>query len=311
MRIFRSFEEAGCIRNAVVTTGTFDGVHVGHKAIINRLNLLAREVQGESVLITFHPHPRKVLYPETEGRNLRLILTQEEKIERLRETGLQNLLIVPFTHDFSQISSYDFVTGYLLGKLHARIIVVGYNHHFGHNREGNYNYLYNLSKKYHFSVEEIPAQEIQNESVSSTRIRKALQEGNIQRANACLDHFYCITGIVTYGNPFLRNSGFPSSYLLINDSDKLVPPEGVYAVRAKTNDGHFKGICNIHPTETFTNAQPPCEFVLLEQAAPTVPETRIRLFFHKRIRNFLHFKNPDDLIRQLRADKRLVDELIY
>lgn len=311
MRIFRSFDEAGCIRNAVVTTGTFDGVHVGHKAIINRLNRLAHEIQGESVLITFHPHPRKVLYPESEGRNLKMILTQEEKVEHLRETGLHNLLIIPFTLDFSKISSYTFVTDHLLGKLHAKIIVVGYNHHFGHNREGDYSYLYELSKKFGFGVEEIPVQEIQNESVSSTKIRKALQEGNIQRANAYLDHLFCLSGIAAEGNPFLHSKGFPTSFLTVNDPEKLVPPEGVYAVRSKVKDIAFKGICNIFYPDNNYNLPPSIEFIQLEEAQPLVPGTTVRLFFHKRLRGLMQFKNQEDLIRQITFDKRQVDELIY
>ncbi|HQH41952.1 MAG TPA: riboflavin kinase [Bacteroidales bacterium] len=311
MRIYKSFDEAGYVRNAVVTTGTFDGVHVGHKAIINRLNRLANEVQGESVLVTFHPHPRKVLYPDSEGRNLRLILTQEEKIEHLRETGLQNLLIVPFTLDFSRITSHEFVTGYLLGKLHAKVIVVGYNHHFGHNREGDYSYLYELSKSLGFAVEEIPMQEIQNESVSSTKIRKALQEGNIQRANAYLDHLFCISGIASEGNPFLHAKGFPTSFLAISDPEKLIPPEGVYAIRARVNDAAYKGICNIFFPDNNYDSTPSIEFILLEQAPPLTQGTKVRLFFHKRLRSFLHFPTPDDLIRQISSDKRQVDELIY
>lgn len=312
MQIFRSFEEAGCVRNAVVTTGTFDGVHLGHRAIINRLNRIATEVQGESVLITFHPHPRKVLYPESEGRNLRMILTQEEKIEHLRETGLQNLLIIPFTIDFSQISSYTFVTKYLLGKLHAKVIVVGYNHHFGHNREGNYNYLYELSKKLGFAVEEIPMQEIQNESVSSTKIRKALQEGNIQRANAALDHLFCISGIAQEGNPFLRAKGYPTSFLTVSDPEKLIPPEGVYAVRSKVNDTAHKGICNIiFSSHDRFDLPSSIEFILLEQRSPLISGTKLRLFFHKRLRDFMQFSNPEDLIRQIIRDKQQVDELIY
>lgn len=311
MRIFRSFDEAGCIRNAVVTTGTFDGVHVGHKAIINRLNRLAHEIQGESVLITFHPHPRKVLYPESEGRDLKMILTQEEKVEHLRETGLHNLLIIPFTLDFSTISSYTFVTDHLLGKLHAKIIVVGYNHHFGHNREGDYSYLYELSKKFGFGVEEIPVQEIQNESVSSTKIRKALQEGNIQRANAYLDHLFCLSGIAAEGNPFLHSKGFPTSFLTVNDPEKLVPPEGVYAVRSKVKDIALKGICNIFYPDDNYNLPPSIEFIQLEEAQPLVPGTTVRLFFHKRLRGLMQFKNQEDLIRQITFDKRQVDELIY
>ena len=146
VKIFHGFDEVGSIRNAVVTTGSFDGVHVGHKVILERLKKLAVETGGETVLITFHPHPRKVLYPETAGKELYLINSQREKIELLRKAGLDNLIIVEFTLEFSKITSVDFVKNILLNKLHAGKIVIGFNHHFGHNREGDYEALRNLGR---------------------------------------------------------------------------------------------------------------------------------------------------------------------
>ena len=170
------FEEAVGIRNPVVTTGSFDGVHVGHLTIINRLRMLAAKYDGESVLITFDPHPRKVLYPETVGRELKLIYSQEEKLLKLREAGLDNVIIVNFTIEFSKITSEAFVRKFLCEKLKAKVVVVGFNHHFGFNREGDYRQLWEWKDKYGFEAEEIPEQEVQHETVSSTRIRKAIQE---------------------------------------------------------------------------------------------------------------------------------------
>ncbi|HNY15152.1 MAG TPA: adenylyltransferase/cytidyltransferase family protein, partial [Bacteroidales bacterium] len=184
MRIFRGFENVDEIRNPVVTTGSFDGVHIGHKTILNRLRLLADRYQGESVLITFDPHPRKVLYPETAGKGLRLINSQEEKMELLRKAGLDNLIIVEFTREFSRTTSEEFVRDYLHGKLKAKVVVVGFNHHFGFNKEGDYKQLWGWREKFKFEAEEIPEQEVQHETVSSTKIRKAISEGYIQRANA-------------------------------------------------------------------------------------------------------------------------------
>ena len=175
MKIFTNFDEAASIHNAVVTTGSFDGVHKGHKVILLRLKKLAEETGGETVLITFHPHPRKVLYPDTAGKGLYFINSQREKIELLREAGLDNLIIVNFTLEFSQITSVDFVRNILLNKIHARKIVIGFNHHFGHNREGDYEALRQLGMEYGFEVEEIPEQDIQNETVSSTKIRQAIR----------------------------------------------------------------------------------------------------------------------------------------
>ena len=200
MQIHRSFDNLHAIKNPVVTTGSFDGVHIGHKVIINRLNSLAGEINGESVLITFHPHPRLVLYPETAGKTLRLINTQREKIHLLEKTGLGHLVIINFTKEFSETTSQQFVEDILLGKLHAKKIIVGFNHHFGHNREGDYSYLYKLTKDHNFEVEEIPEQDLENETVSSTITRKALSEGRIQRANAYLDHHFIMMGELKEGN---------------------------------------------------------------------------------------------------------------
>ena len=194
MKIFRSFEEAKNIRNPVVTTGSFDGVHIGHKTILNRLNILAEKYDGESVLITFDPHPRKVLYPETAGKDLKLINSQEEKLKLLEKAGLNNIIIIEFTREFSRITSEEFVRDILHGILNARVVVVGFNHHFGFNKEGDYRQLWGWQEKYNFEAEEIPEQEVQHETVSSTKIRKAISEGYIQRANAYLDHYYMIMG---------------------------------------------------------------------------------------------------------------------
>lgn len=152
MEIHRSFESLNKIKNPVVTTGTFDGVHFGHKVIIDRLNTLAKKINGESVLITFHPHPRIVLYPDFEGKKLQLINSQKEKIQLFEKTGLNHLVIINFTKEFAQITSKQFVEEILLGELHAKIIIVGFNHHFGHNREGDFSYLYELAKTHDLRV---------------------------------------------------------------------------------------------------------------------------------------------------------------
>jgi riboflavin kinase / FMN adenylyltransferase len=223
----QTFEAAGKIKNAVVTTGSFDGVHIGHKLIINRLNEIAREIEGESVLITFYPHPRKVLYPDQ--KDLRLINSQEEKIELLRKAGLDNLIIIPFSIDFSRTTSHDFVVDMLIGHLNAKVIVVGHNHHFGHARQGDYSYLDALSRDLDFEVEEIPLKLIENETVSSTKIRKALKEGNIQRANAYLDHQYILKGKLYEGRCISPHPDQPVIGIEIPETEKLIPPPGIYA----------------------------------------------------------------------------------
>ncbi len=237
MKVYRSFDDIHTIKNAVVTTGSFDGVHLGHKTIIKRLNIIAGQIDGESVLITFHPHPRKVLYPESVGKELFLIYSQEEKILALEKAGLQHLFIIEFTKEFAQTSSIDYARKILHQKLNAKVVVVGFNHNFGHNREGNYQILFDLGKVLGFWVEQLPALEIEHESVSSTRIRQAIMQGEIQKANACLDDNYLLIGNWEKENEF---------YVLnVEEECKLLPPPGTYAVKVNDNWHEVKAIAII------------------------------------------------------------------
>lgn len=278
MKIFRSFEEARGIVSPVVTTGTFDGVHIGHKVILRRLKKLAEEYGGESVLITFHPHPRTVLYPESSGRDLRLINTQEEKIELLRKAGLDNVIIIEFTKEFSLTTSEEFVSRYLCGILRSKVIVVGKNHHFGFNKEGDYRHLWRWRGQYGFEAEEISMQEVQHETVSSTRIRQALSQGYIQRANAYLDHYYILIGepeipLVKFSDevPFVR--------VPVKEATKLLPPEGLYAVTCAGDAFFSKGMAFI----TGDNDGMQDVFLHICNYDKDIPGKRITLFFHKRL----------------------------
>ncbi len=310
MQVHRSFESLNQIKNPVVTTGTFDGVHLGHKVIIDRLNKLAKNIRGESVLITFHPHPRRVLYPETAGKNLKLINSQNEKIHLLDKTGLDHLVIINFTKEFSETSSHEFVEGILLAKLKAKIIIVGFNHHFGHNREGDYSYLYELTKTHDFIVEEIPEQDLENETVSSTIIRKALLEGRIQRANAYLDHFFIVTGRLKDGHPKCLEVGFPTLEMIVEEDVKLVPPEGVYAVSLTLEGVRYRGMLNI---KTFKDLNLPSIQVHLfdYDSNFNLKNKEATITFHKRIRDELQLNNVQSLKNQLEKDKEVIAELIY
>ncbi len=301
MNVYHSFEEAMGIQNPVITTGSFDGVHIGHKVIIDRLNQLAEQVNGQSVLLTFHPHPRKVLYPEQ--KDLKLINSQEEKIELLRKSGLQNLIIFPFSLDFAKTSSHDFIINLLVGILNARVIVVGHNHHFGHNREGDFSYLYNLSKQYQFEVEEIPLLDIENETVSSTKIRKALVEGNIQRANAYLDHQFIIKGPLGTGNQMLQQAGFENNQLTIIEEEKLVPPAGIYACNFMYHNDAIRVMTIISPkAEVFIHFM---DAVELESGFSPV------LLFHKKIRLGNFFEDIEKLRFEAEIAAEEIDELIF
>jgi len=250
MKIFRSFEDAGGIINPVVTTGSFDGVHIGHKKILSRLKMLADKHHGESVLITFDPHPRKVLYPETAGKDLKLINSQEEKLYLLEKAGLDNVIIVEFTRDFSKITSELFVRDLLSKILKAKVIVAGFNHHFGFNKEGDYKQLWEWQSLYNFEAEEIPEQEVMHETVSSTRIREAINGGYIQRANAYLDHYYIVIGPVKKYESGIINSNSAYFTIEITEDTKLVPSPGVYAISAEFCGNYSKGMAIIQTVKS-------------------------------------------------------------
>lgn len=311
MRVYRGIEQLGEIRKAVVSTGSYDGVHLGHKVILKRMANIAEEIGGESVLITFYPHPRKVLYPESAGKDLQFINTQREKIRLLEDTGLDNLIIIPFTLEFSRLSSIDFIRKILVDKLHASCIVVGFNHHFGHNREGSYEYLYELGRYYGFKVEEIPEQDIENEAVSSTRIRKAIKEGHIQRANAYLNHHYLVMGMLEPGSLFAQKNGIQASRMNIEEEEKLLPPPGIYALDAAIGTEYVKALGCIRQR----NAQDPPGHPLLLDVH--FPETRIRwegLDVRLQFRKTLwlgHLEDEKDVKGLIGKMCTLLDELIY
>jgi len=337
MKIHYGFEDVGELKNPVITTGSFDGVHIGHKTILNRINEIATVINGESVLITFHPHPRKVLFPDTAGKNLLLINSQQEKIELLSKTGIDHLIIVKFTKEFSEISSIDFIRNILVHQLHAKKVVIGFNHHFGHNREGNFDYLYELGQYYNFGVEEIPEQDIHQETVSSTLIRKALLEGKIQRANAYLDHLYIIIGKLGEGSASCRALNFPTYRLPITEDSKLVPPDGVYAVSVLIQNNYHKGILNIKnslPPETRQMDDIYLDLHLFENQSTgdieansdtsasrsyrekssvhnTLRGKEATVFFVKRMRDELDFASKDEMKLRLANDLQEVGELIY
>lgn len=312
MQIHYGLDKDFLIKNPVVTTGSFDGVHLGHKVILNRLRRLAKEIQGESVLISFHPHPRKILYPETAGKDLLLINSQREKIELLKNTKLDHLIIVNFTLEFSQTTSIDFIRKILVGKLHSKKVIVGFNHHFGHNREGDYEYLHELGKFYNFDVEEIPEQDIDNETVSSTKIRKALIEGNIQRANAYLDHHYIMVGEFKKGNDMYSSIKIPSLSIEMEEECKLVPPDGIYAIHIISGNNYYKGMAIIKRPQdySFDSRKIAVDFHLLNHDDSLLNKIGT-VFFHKQIRNSMVFKNNLLIKPHFEESKEEIEELIY
>jgi riboflavin kinase / FMN adenylyltransferase len=312
VKIFRDIENLPPINNCVVTTGSFDGVHIGHQVLINRLNELAHSIDGESVLITFYPHVRKVLYPETKGKDLEMINSQSEKIELLKSTGLNNLVIINFTPEFAKTTAEDFVRQILVGKLGAKIIVVGYNHYFGHNKEGDYQKLINMGKEFNFDVVEIPKQELEKETVGSTKIRKSLKNGKIMHANAYLDHIYYINTMFCSGSPLYKNLGFKTFVVNIEEDSKLIPPDGIYAIRVEISGNTFKGMMlnNYHGKFEHTDLSKAVEISLFDNDEDFCNKQG-KVFVHRDMRDTIEVKNPERLKKQLMSIKSEIEELIY
>jgi riboflavin kinase / FMN adenylyltransferase len=300
VKVYYNLEEIDQLRNPVVTTGTFDGVHVGHQTIIKRLKEIAAKEQGETVLLTFFPHPRMVLYPEDDS--LKLINTQEEKIELLEKYGIDHLIVLPFTKEFSRLSSIEYVRNILVNKLKTKKLVIGYNHQFGRNREGSFEHLKEFAPVYGFEVEEIPAQDVDHVSVSSTKIRKALSEGDIQTANLYLGHKYSIRGTVVKGRCLGREMGYPTANLVIEESYKLIPGLGVYAVDVHYNDKFYKGMLSIGTNPTVGNNSVSIEVNIFDFNQDIYGEKLI-IDFKEKMREEVKFENLDQLKSQLNLDK--------
>ena len=301
MKVYHSLHDFKKVKNAVVTTGTFDGVHVGHRKIINRLQEVARRVEGETVLFTLYPHPRLVLQPDLD---LKLITTLSEKVDLLMEAGLDHLIIYPFTQEFSRTSSLEFVRNILVNAIGAKKLVIGYDHHFGRNREGSFEHLKEFGPVYGFDVEEIPAEDVDDVKVSSTKIRAALLEGDVSLANRYLNSPFMISGFVVIGNRLGNEIGFPTANIELAEEHKLIPCDGVYAVRAKRLETGemLLGMCNIGHRPTVQGIGKTIEVNLFDFKQDIYGE-HLRLYFVERIRDEQKFENIVALKAQLANDE--------
>jgi riboflavin kinase/FMN adenylyltransferase len=302
VKIHHTFNEFQHISKPIVTIGTFDGVHLGHRKILEKIKTLAQKEGGESVLLTFYPHPRMVLYPDDHG--LQLLSSPEEKLALLTEAGLDHVMIYPFTSDFSRLSAFDYVRDLLANGLQTHSLVIGYDHRFGRNREGNHDTLVELSEIFGFHVLEIPAHHIDEAEISSTKIREALNQGDIQRANKLLGYGYSIQGLVQAGDGRGRTIGFPTANIQTTYPHKLIPANGVYAANCIVDQQRYSAVVNIgvRPTFNLENIQK-IEAHLLDFAGDLYNKT-VRLEFITRLRNEQKFGSIVELTEQIECDIR-------
>ena len=303
MKVFHNIIEARNIPNAVVTIGTFDGVHLGHQAIFKKMKALAQSVGGQTVVVTFQPHPRQVL--NIDSSNLRFLCTPEEKLKKFEEFGIDNVLIINFTKEFSRTPSEVFIKDYIIDHIKPAYIVVGYDHHFGKNRMGDFSLLNDLKRKYNFKVERVAAQDVENIAISSTKIRNALAVGNVKSANRLLGYTYSVTAEVVVGNKIGRTLGFPTANLELPREYMLINRGGVFACLVDYNGLTYKAMANIghRPTIGDRGEDQPIIEVNLFDFDGDLYGKQIRVRFIDRIRDEVKFDSLDELKAQLEQDR--------
>lgn len=305
MKTFEHIEQCKNLKNPVLTLGMFDGIHIGHQAIIRQLNEIAKKENGESVLLTFEPHPRVVLGKGAD--DLQLLTTLDEKKELLEKSGLNNLILHPFTKEFAALSAEDFVKELLVHQIGIHTIIIGYDHHFGKNRQGNFEQLNEFSEKFGFNCIKIEEIKSENLNISSTQIRKAILNGNIKKANLGLGRNYSLTGKVIHGDKLGRRLGFPTANLE-TQAYKLIPGNGVYIVKAFLKDEVFKGLLSIGTRPTVTNSnEKRVEVYLMDFDREIYGETLKIEVLHK-IRDDMKFQSVEDLVQQMNLDKNFAQD---
>ncbi|MBC8045168.1 MAG: bifunctional riboflavin kinase/FAD synthetase [Fimbriimonadaceae bacterium] len=308
MQVFKDLNTIKQFQNSVITIGTFDGVHIGHREIIHKIISAAKDIHGESVIVTFYPHPRQIIEPTKPIFNLN---TLNEKLELLQTLGVDNVIVVPFSREFSEMEAEDYAENFLIKKFNPKIIVFGYDHKFGRDRKGDIHLLKSIASKYKIQVEEISAQTINNLKISSTKIRSFLSEGKVDEANALLGYHYTLSGLVIKGDQIGRTLGFPTANMHFDDSTKLIPADGVYVVKVflKNIEGDLYGLLSIGNRPTFNKTEKRIEVYILN-FDKTIYGEEIKI-------EFLHFIRPDkkfnsayELILAMNTDKKFAEDFI-
>jgi len=306
LKIFHSINDFESPKKTILTLGTFDGVHIGHQKILERVTQNAENGKQESLVLTFFPHPRMVLQGQTEVKSLNTI---DEKIDLLEKLGIQNLVIHPFDETFSRLTAQEFVKTVLVDRFHIQKIIIGHDHRFGRNRTANIDDLIAFGKQYDFEVEQISVQEIQDVSISSTKIRNALTDGNMALANDYLGYEYFLTGTVSKGKQLGRTIGFPTANLKIEEKDKLIPRNGVYLVKSILNEKTVFGMMNIgfNPTVAGENLSIEVHYFYLDA---DIYHQKIRISILEYLRPEQKFDSVALLKEQLEKDKTIALDYI-
>jgi riboflavin kinase / FMN adenylyltransferase len=307
MKIYHSLEDFTPLNYGVVTSGTFDGVHLGHQKILHRLHEIAKRNNGESVVITFWPHPRTILKPN--DVSLKLLNTFEEKADLIRQQNIDHLIRIPFTKEFSQITSQDFVTKILVDNIGTKKLVIGYDHRFGKNREGSFEQLKVNGPTYGFDVEEIPPQDIDHVTVSSSKIRRALEDGDIDAATHFLGRPYSISGRVVKGDKLGRVLGFPTANIDLDSHDKLIPVEGIYAVKVVHEKNEYGGMLYIGTRPTVDGSKRSIEVNIFQFEKEIYGES-LQVLFIKLLRMDSKFQDLQSLKEQLHKDKEAAEKAL-
>ncbi len=301
MIVHRGIDTIQPLSNAVVTSGTFDGVHRGHQTILARLTEIARISGGESVVLTYWPHPRTVV--SNDSLDLKLLSTLDEKVALLEQAGIDHLVVIPFTRSFSELTSEEFIRQILIDKIGTKKLVIGYDHRFGRDREGGFDYIRAHQSEYGFEVEEIPRQDVEAVGVSSSKIRIALAEGNIKTANRFLGRPYSMTGTIVKGQQLGRTIGFPTANMQVDDPVKLIPANGVYAVEVIYKDQSLSGMLNIGLRPTVGGTFQTIETYIFDFNADIYGE-HLTLKFREFLRPEQKFQGLPALVAQLKLDEQ-------
>jgi riboflavin kinase/FMN adenylyltransferase len=308
MKVYRNLDTLPPFSNAVVTIGTFDGVHLGHQKIIQQLLAESKATGGESVLITFNPHPRKIVQPE---KSLMQLTSMDERIELLKQQGINNMVIVPFTKSFSEQTALQYVENFLVEKFHPAKIIIGYDHKFGNNREGDFRLLEQYAAQFNYTVHEIDEALINNAIISSTKIREALLTGDVAFAKSFLGYDYFFKGVVIEGNKLGRTIGYPTANLQMDNPDKLVPGNGVYAVicQLEGESRMLKGMMNIGTRPTVDGLNRMIEVNIFD-FDEEIYGRHLKVWLKYHLRNEVKFSGIDTLKEQLHKDKMKSFELL-